>query len=272
MTDSRAVLSVDAEWFQHTPAYRGADGTADRPAIGREAVDFLLDAYDEADARGTFYVVSDIVDDRPDAVEAIAERGHEIGSHTRTHRLLTDLDEEAQREELRRSRQDLETVVDDVSGFRAPAFDIGDTHFDLLSETGYTYDSSVVPARRVPGWYGGEFDVHRPCTADTFRPGAPPITELPVAVMRGLRLPLTGTWVRFFGRQYAIRGMRSLAARGVTPIVYVHPWELADLPAIDGVPHRVYWRTGEWMRETVRRILDEPFEFVTADSVAASVD
>jgi hypothetical protein len=85
--------------------------------------------------------------------------------------------------------------------------------------------------------------------------------------MPGVRLPLTGTWLRFFGVRYTVLGMRLLARRGIAPVLYVHPWEFADLPAVDGVPRRVYVRTGEWMRKAVQRLLDQPFEFVTARSV-----
>jgi len=268
MTDWTAVLSVDLEWFGHTPAYRAADGTTGQTDAGHEAVPFLLDAFNESDALGTFFVVSELVDSGKGILKQIADAGHEIGSHTRSHHLLTELTPAERREELSSSLSDLETVCDSVDGFRAPAFDIGPDHFDILHECGYTYDSSIVPARPIPGWYGGEFGVERPCPADAFRERAPPVMELPVSVMPGLRLPLTGAWVRFFGRQYTILGMRLLARRGITPVVYVHPWELVDLPEVDGVPRRVYWRTGEWMRETVRRILDEPFKFVRARTVA----
>jgi hypothetical protein len=85
--------------------------------------------------------------------------------------------------------------------------------------------------------------------------------------MPGLRLPLTGTWLRFFGPRYTIYGMKRLARRGITPILYVHPWELVDLPRIEGVPRRVYWHTGDWMKRAVERILDADFEFVTAREV-----
>lgn len=268
MTDRTAVLSIDLEWFGHTPAYRAADGTTKQTDAGQEAVRFLLDAFDDSDASGTFFVVSELVDSDRETLERIAGAGHEIGSHTRSHRLLTELTPAERREELSRSKTELESVCDSVDGFRAPAFDIGPDHFDILDECGYTYDSSVVPARKIPTWYGGEFDIERPCPASTFRDGAPPVVEVPVSVMPRLRLPLTGAWVRFFGRQYTIQGMRLLARRGITPVIYVHPWELVDLPAVDGVPHRVYWRTGKWMRQTVKRILNEPFEFVTARRTA----
>jgi hypothetical protein len=168
------------------------------------------------------------------------------------------------------SKRLLETISSEsVVGFRAPSFDFADDHFELLSETGYEYDSSVVACRSIPGWYGGQYELQQPAPASTVNALAPEsIGEVPLAVMPGLRLPLTGTWIRFFGVRYTLLGMKLLARRGVAPVLYVHPWELVDLPAVEGVPSRVYWRTGDYMRRAVRRILAAPFEFVPVKQLA----
>lgn len=273
MPQAPAALSVDLEFFQHAPAYRSAAGTTDGEALGRDGVSVLLDAFDAAGARATFFTVSDIADSHPALLEDIVTAGHEVGSHTHTHRHLSGLSQPDRRAELVDSKARLEATTGiAVEGFRAPSFDMADDHFEMLSETGYAYDSSVVPCRAIPGWYGGEFDTHRPSPARAIDPGAPPgLTEVPVAVMPGLRLPLTGTWLRFFGVRYTLLGMKLLARRGIAPVLYVHPWELVDLPDIEGVPRRVYVRSGAYMRRAVRRILAEPFEFVTVGSLAEEV-
>jgi hypothetical protein len=266
---TEAALTVDLEFFDQTPAYRSATSTTSRTSVGLDGVRFLLDAFDSADAESTFFTVSSILPSQSDLIGEISSRGHEIASHTHTHRLLTDLSETEQKDELETSREQLAAVSGtDVEGFRAPAFDIPTSHFSLLEEAGYRYDSSVVPSRSIPGWYGGEHDVDRPCSADTVQENAPEkLRELPVSVMPGLQLPLTGTWLRFFGHQYTRVGMWLLARRGINPVLYVHPWELVDLPRVEGVPARVYWRTGRWMRQAVKAILQEPFEFVSAQEL-----
>ena len=294
-----AALSVDLEFFQHAPAYRTAAGTADDPAIGRDGVDFLLDTFEDAGATGTFFAVSDLVANHSEMLARIAER-HEIGSHTHTHRHLSDLSTDDRREELAGSRERLEAATGaDVVGFRAPSFDVAEDHFPMLAETGYEYDSSVVPCRSIPGWYGGEWDTWRPTPASeivtgpsadlteapdttdlteapdttdlTEAPDTTGLVEVPVAVMPGLRLPLTGTWIRFFGVRYTILGMKLLARRGIPPVLYVHPWELVDIPKIEGVPSRIYVRSGEYMRRAIERILAEPFEFVPVGALADDV-
>jgi peptidoglycan/xylan/chitin deacetylase (PgdA/CDA1 family) len=270
MTD-RAVLSIDVELFDQTPAYRSASGTTDQQGIGLAGLDWLQRTLQAHDATGTCFVVSELVDRYPDAIADLAEAGFEIGSHTHSHELLSGLDPQRRREELATSRQRLESLTDEpVTGFRAPAFDITDDHFNMLAATGYQYDSSIVASRSIPGWYGGEYDCERPVPASAVDTDAPPeIVELPVSVMPGLKLPLTGTWLRFFGPRYTALGMKLLARRGITPVLYVHPWELVGLPRVEGVPERVYWHTGEWMRDAIEHLLEQPFEFVTARSVVA---
>lgn len=271
MSSPPAVLSVDFEAFRHLPAYRQARGTLSDPDVGLSPLDGLLDRLEAHEADATFFVVSEIAAERPELVERIADAGHEIASHTHRHVHLSELPPEERRDELVTSREVLErTTGTSVAGFRAPSFDVASDHFEHLASAGYEYDSSVVPCRSIPGWYGGEWSARRPCRAADIVDGAPSsVRELPVAVMPGLRLPLTGTWIRFFGVGYTLLGMRLLARRGIAPVLYVHPWEFADLPAVEGVPKRVYWRTGDWMWRALERILDAEFEFATARSVVA---
>ena len=264
-----AVLSIDFERFTHLPAYRNARGKTDQRDVGFNVVDSLLTLFEDHDAAATFFVVSEIAERHPERIVRIANTSHEIASHTHRHRHLSTLDERERRDELATSRIVLEdTTGERVAGFRAPSFDTASDHFSMLAAAGYEYDASVAPCRSIPGWYGGEHNVDRPCPATRLDPDAPAgIAELPVGVMPRLRLPLTGTWLRFFGPRYTILGMRLLARRGIAPVLYVHPWELVDLPPVAGVPKRVYWHTGAWMRRALRRILEQPFEFVTARTV-----
>ncbi|WP_135663934.1 polysaccharide deacetylase family protein [Halorhabdus rudnickae] len=268
-----AALTIDVELFSQTPAYRAASGSTDREGIGLDGLAFLRDALQAANATATCFVVSEIADTYPEAVRSLAA-DHEIGSHTHTHRLLTDLEPAERYAELRRSKERLETTTGTtVEGFRAPAFDFGPEHFHALSAVGYTYDASVVASRRIPGFYGGEYRLQHPAPATHVDPTAPDgVTAIPTSVMPGLRLPLTGFWLRLFGVRYTILGMRLLARRGIAPVLYVHPWEFVDLPAVEGVPRRVTFRTGAWMRRALERILAQPYAFTSLRRILEATD
>ncbi|WP_248516832.1 polysaccharide deacetylase family protein [Salinarchaeum laminariae] len=265
MAPGRAALTVDLETFQQLPAYRQAPGTADRDDLGIEQIEPLLDLLDSHDATCTFFTVSSLAADHPDLLATIADRGHEIASHTKSHGHLPELTAAERQEEIEVSRSTLADATGaTVEGFRAPSFQRTDDYLDLLADAGYEYDSSVVAARSI-GWYGGGPQLHDPCDATAVDPGAPAdLRELPVSVMPGLRLPLTGAWLRLFGIHYTLAGMRLQARKGRAPVLYVHPWELADLPDVEAVPRRVTVRTGEWTWRALERILQQEFEFVTA--------
>lgn len=268
--DSRAAISVDLELFRHTPAFRGTDRQVKSQTLGLESVDNLLTAFESAGATATFFIVSKIAENHPKVVEQIAAAGHEIGSHTHTHRLLTAIGPDERREELRHSREVLESVSgQSVRGFRAPAFALPDGYFTDLAAAGYEYDSSVNPCRAIPGWYGGEHDTQQAVSAATIDSTAPAdLTEIPIAVSPFLRLPVGGAWVRLLGRRYTLWGTRAAAGSGVPPVLYTHPWEFCDLPAMDGIPRRVTWRTGQWMLETLERLLSLPYDFVSLATLA----
>lgn len=266
MTTDRAVISIDFELFRHTPAYRSASEVLHDETAGLEAWPFLRDVLAEHNATATFFVVGEVADQHPEVVAEMAEEGHEIASHAYSHRLLSSLDADTQTTELERSRDAIRTATgqENIAGFRAPAFDTPEGLFQQLDSAGYRYDSSTVPARRIPGWYGGEYDITTPCSATEIDPKAPNICELPVSVMPTIRLPLSGAWTRLLGRTYTKTGMKAIARRSEVPILYFHPWEFVDLPPVDGVPKRVTWRTGRWLRQTIQMLLAMDFEFVRA--------
>lgn len=273
MTETRAAVTIDFELFRHTPAFRKANGTISDDTLGLAATDFLLEAFDAAGVTTTFFVVSEIAEDHPEVIEQIADAGHEIASHTHSHRLLSELDENERHRELSQSREILASACgQSVSGFRAPAFDLYDGYFADLAEAGYDYDSSINPCRAIPGWYGGQHSVRRAVPATTIASNAPPgLGEIPIAVSPYLELPVSGAWTRLLGRRYTLWGTQAIADDGVPPVLYFHPWEFVDLPDVDGVPWRVTWRTGEWMRETLERILSLPLDFVPLSDLAVDL-
>lgn len=269
MTNSPAAVTIDFELFHHTPAYRNAPGELTDDEIGLSAADYLLDTLATNDVDATYFVVGEVGEDHPETVNKLSSAGHEIASHTYSHRRLPTLDKKARRREIIRSREVLqEASGQDIDGFRAPAFEVAEDHFVSLQEAGYRYDSSLIPARSIFGWYNGAHQIDRPCLASSIEETvSDQFKELPVSVMPWLRLPLTGAWLRFFGPKYTIAGMKLLARRGVPPILYVHPWEFVELPEVRAVPKRVYWRTGSWMRTAFETILSQSFDFTTAKRI-----
>src|SRR5688572_4794504 len=87
--------------------------------------DRLLELFEAADVRATFFVLGWVADRFPTLVRRIAEQGHEIASHGFWHRLIYDQTPEQFREDIRRSREAISAAVDaPIHGYRAPSFSV----------------------------------------------------------------------------------------------------------------------------------------------------
>jgi polysaccharide deacetylase family protein (PEP-CTERM system associated) len=154
--------------------YPDADGTPRAPRLTRTILDFLA----AREARGTFFIVGELAEQHPDLVRAIADAGHEIGLHGWRHTPLTELDVATFRDDAGRGKKLLEDVSGSpVTGFRAPTFSLVAATVwvtEELADLGFTYSSSVLPARSPLYGYPG-----RPRTPSRWPSG---IAELPCPV------------------------------------------------------------------------------------------
>ena len=149
-----------------------------------------------------------------------------------------------------------EAIGEAVLGFRAPAFKIDRQIVKAIEQSGYKYDSSVVPCWSIPGWYGSPNAPKHPFEIRRIFPNMNlDLMEFPIAVNPIIRMPISGTWMRLFGVHYTMLGIKSLLKKGAIPVLYVHPWELVNLRRIKGIPWRVYYRTGEQTFKMIEHII-----------------
>ena len=71
----------------------------------------LLDLLDKAGVRATFFVVGLVCEAYPDLVREVARRGHEVGSHTYCHRVISTMDRESFRADADRSIKQLQDLT-----------------------------------------------------------------------------------------------------------------------------------------------------------------
>lgn len=192
-----------------------------------------------------------------------AGHGHEIANHSLDHRYdLVRLG----RDEIARQVEEAARVIEAATGqkpvgFRAPGYTISDEVFDVLTELGVAYDSSVFPC---PAYFAAKtaaigaialrgrksrsiIDTPKVLLSPTrpYRVGKPywkrgeGLLEIPVQVTRGLRLPFIGTSVTLAGPSRA----RLLAKMCVgEPLVNLELHGIDVLDAEDGLqalrPHQ----------------------------------
>jgi polysaccharide deacetylase family protein (PEP-CTERM system associated) len=262
MPARRVALTVDVEFFDS--AFRFRERAPDQipneaRTMGIEGIEFVADLLERHGARGTFFTLGEVAEQIPETIADLVDRGHEVASHgySKSHPDLRECSEETVREELGSSKRILENVTGEgVDGFRAPAFALDDDVIKIAAEQGYAYDSSVVPCRRIPGFYGTPDAPTEPFSSELWF-STSGVTEFPMATAPLFRLPVSGAWMRLLGRRYALWGVRSHAERHPATVLYVHPWELVDVPQYDSIPKRVAWRTGQYTRETLSALVSE---------------
>lgn len=154
---SSIVFTLDLE--DHRP-----DPSAELryPAV----TDELLDDLESWGVIGTVFVVGDVVHDQPDLVARVAARGHEIGLHGADHTPLPEVGPDRFRTATAEAMDRLAQVVQaPVSGYRAPIFSlVPDSAWApaILTELGFRYSSSVLPARNpLYGWPGAPTEPFR---------------------------------------------------------------------------------------------------------------
>ncbi len=184
----------------------------------------MLDFLDARAVRGTFFVVGETAEAHPELVREIAGRGHEIGLHGWRHQPLTELDPESFRADVARGKALLEELdaARRSSGSGRPTFSlVPDSRWavDVLVDTGFTYSSSVLPARSP--LFG---DPSLPTTPFRWPNG---LVELPCPVVRagGLGLPyLGGVYLRAIPGRASSLARRSVG-RDQLLWIYCHPYD-----------------------------------------------
>ncbi|WP_299328073.1 XrtA system polysaccharide deacetylase [Parasphingopyxis sp.] len=238
------ALSVDIEdWFQ-VGAFETVIARDDWDALPHRVErnsDAVLELFERAGVKGTFFTLGWVAERYPALIRRIADAGHEIASHGWDHRRVFTMQPEQFRDDLKQARAALEDAAGQtVSGYRAPSFSIDARTpwaHEILADEGYSYSSSVAPV--VHDHYGW--------------PEAPRFAFAPLADSELMELPVTTA--RFGGRTIAAGGggfFRLLPYRfshwaigqvngeDKRPAVfYFHPWEIdPDQPRVENAPLR----------------------------------
>ena len=266
------MLTVDVEDYFHVSAFAGVvprdgwDGFESRVDRNTEK---LLGIFAEAGVHATFFVLGWVAERYPKLLKGIAAAGHEVASHSYSHRLVYDMTPDEFRHDLRRAQGVIEAATGQpVLGYRAPSFSItarSTWALDVLVQEGYRYDASIFPihhdrygmpsAPRHPYLVrGGKLAASDGPSgrAPTVRSAEPEarrqmarheadargLLEIPASTVRiaGTNFPVGGGgYLRILPYAWTRFGLKRLnEAEGQPGMVYVHPWEVdPDQPRLD---------------------------------------
>lgn len=207
----------------------------------------FLDILDHHELKATFFLVADFARMHANAsvVRSIVAKGHEVASHTLTHRIdLCSADFETKTKEIVESKKVLEDLTGTpVLGFRGPGYATDRHIVELLMENGYLYDSSVVPGYLFATykrfvWVFDRLFSKKPLLF----PNRPTMTcrhpfviledshrrllEIPINVLPIIPVPFVSFIMLSRGR---FRGMYSLVRRRTNTLMYqFHDFEFMD--------------------------------------------
>lgn len=201
-----------------------------------ENVDRILDILERTNTKATFFIIGWVAMTYPDVVRKIAAK-YQIGCHTMNHQLVW----QQSRQEF---KDDVETgvkMIEDITGkkvecFRAPGFSIRESEawaFEILSDLGIKYDSSIFPARHA---HGG---------MRTFPKAAPTILSYQGVEMKEFPVSfktIAGKHIVFSGGGYFRLFPYPLIKKWSREsedylLAYVHPRDLdGGQPMIEGLP------------------------------------
>lgn len=238
----------------------------------------LLDDLDDWGVTGTVFVVGDLIAESPDLIRSIAERGHEIGLHGADHQPLPEVGPKRFRAVTSAATESLTSLTGQpVVGFRAPIFSLTpDSAWapEILSELGYVYSSSVLPARSpLFGWPGAPNEPFR------WPSGLVEIPN-PVAKIGPVRLPMLGGIYLRIAPDVLTRYIRHRLRYHPALWLYVHPYDLDPgeprwaMPMVGPIGRRAMWWGRGRMRQRIEKLVagsDLTMSAIAARQAAAPI-
>jgi polysaccharide deacetylase family protein (PEP-CTERM system associated) len=227
------AMTVDVEDYYHVAAFAKVIDPNDWdkwPSRVEANTHRLLQLFDDANIKITFFILGWVAERYPDLVKSIRAQGHEIASHGYSHQLIYKQSPEIFRAETAKSKQILEDLGQTpIIGYRAASYSITRKSLwalDILAELGFTWDSSIFPTRHDNyGIPGSPEEPYRIITSS-----GTSLLEFPLttAKVMGQAIPAAGGG---YFRQYPYALSKWLFERASLnqskpQIFYLHPWEI----------------------------------------------
>ncbi len=225
------ILSVDVEEWFHPEALQHLfpeETWNEQPLRVEPLIERLLDVFARHQAKATFFVLGWVAEKYPNLIKKMVAQGHEVASHSYSHRMITKMSPREFKEDLHRSLDVLQNISGEkVLGFRAPTFSVTKKTFwayPILIDAGLQYDSSVYPI-----WHDryGVPEAPRSVYAVRLENGQS-ILEFPMPTLKafGKNFPFGGGgYLRLFPLRFTMMAIRKFNKEGYPAIMYMHPWE-----------------------------------------------
>jgi len=220
----------------------------------------IIELLRKTETTATFFMVGEILEQKPEILDVILENGHEIAFHTMTHSNLNELTKEQFLKEL----DTFSKMTNGKSkGFRAPTFSLNQNTtwaIDALLEKNYIYDSSIVPVKtQLYGFSNCESKPFK-ISKDSLTKHDPDgkLLEFPLLIGKffGKTVPSAGGfYLRFLPLKSSISAIRNYEKNNLPASIYIHSWELTPefMPKIN-LPFKANFITYHNLGSTFKKI------------------
>jgi polysaccharide deacetylase family protein (PEP-CTERM system associated) len=241
------AMTVDVEDYFQVSAFESRVNRTDwdnLPCRIEKNIDSILQLFDSAGIKATFFTLGWIAERYPDMVKRIVQQGHELASHGWQHVRVTEQKPKGFREDVRRTKIFLEDLSGlEVKGYRAASYSINASNIwalDELADAGYRYSSSIVPIRH---------DLYGMPEAPRFRFTAAEgrLLEIPITTVQFSGRNINcggGGWFRLFPYAFSRWALRRVNTQEQEScIFYFHPWEIdPGQPRLDKISAKTQFR------------------------------
>jgi peptidoglycan/xylan/chitin deacetylase (PgdA/CDA1 family) len=257
-----ACLTLDLE-----PDHAGR-ATFAYEAWRADRLDALMDALAEFRAPLSAFVVGRSLEQQPEGIARLRNRGVEFHLHSYSH----DLAEPDSAGELDAGIRVFEAALGEAPlGYRAPEGRISDDGLKRLAERGFLFDSSVFPS----AWPHPRY-LRYPRAA--YRSAPSNLIEIPIATAGPARLLVTLSFIKLLGFPLYRRLIRK--GRVPDPLIFdMHLHDLFVLPAYHQLPAFLkvaYSRNRNegfaLLRATLALLRDAGYGFTTMTAAARALD
>lgn len=187
-----------------------------------EGIPILLSIFQEHNVKATFLVTGEVAENRPDVLNEIYLKGHEIGSHSYHHKSIKAQTKYDIEKEIILSTKAIEDAIGvrPVS-FRAPGHSACNDLMILLQDEGYLVEASAEKINSYP---------YHPDENDWILEGNMSILRVPVSHTPAYFYPPTTynrSWIDCFNKAVSTQSDREVKII----VIGLHPWELVEIEA-----------------------------------------
>ncbi len=226
----RNIMTCDLEDWYHTSLVNARQERWDQYQQRIiSSTNKVLEILSETGTKITFFVLGYVAEKYPELIAEIHKEGHEIASHSYSHKLVYNLTPQQFDADLKKSISILSSICgEQIFGFRAPSWSVSkelDWFFEILAENNISYDSSLFPFKTF--LYGDNKNPRFGHVISVSKKRN--ICEIPPSVgsIFSKRFPFSGGFYLRVLPYRLIKQFINSYNKNQNPVVmYFHPWEL----------------------------------------------